>query len=108
MIMTDADYFKEFHWIVTVGVGCGLEHPLEWAVQALRTPGGTLSPEYYATMEAVMPRFLVEMYEATYNEPPLLADDVLAWSDEHFKENDMMRGFFKYLRDDIAAFIEAR
>jgi hypothetical protein len=94
----DQDYLKAFESIVTMGLVCGLTHPIEWAVNADRTPGGTLTDEYYEAMAKAIPRFLVEsfaMLTGMYREGRVTKDDVLDWVDEHYKDNELCRGYFR-------------
>lgn len=89
------EYLEDFHWIVTLGIGCGLDHLIEWAVNAWRTPGGSLGLEYYERMRHSIPRFLAELYESCPRKRPGTLEEVLSWCDEHYEQGHMCRGFFR-------------
>jgi len=87
MPFTDADqaeYHSFFHWITTSGLVCGLSHPIEWCINAVRTPGGTLSPDYYQQAERWVPHALAEFYEAVHCQPPTV-DGILEWVRHHYR-----------------------
>lgn len=104
--MSDVDeaaYNRVFRWIVTSGITCGLDHPIEWAINAWRTPGGTLSEAYYQEMRAHLPRFLVEMYQTQGpGTESATARDILQWVEGHYSD-DRFNGFFDFLTDEITA-----
>lgn len=83
-------YEKTALFIVSSGIACGLDNPIGWAVNAWRTPGGTMDDEYYDEMKRVIPRFLAEFYECVHLEPPT-ADKVRAWIEAHYKDNEYAR-----------------
>ena len=88
------EYLRTFHWIVTSGIVCGLDHPIEWAVNALRTPGATLEEDYYERMYHHLPRFLVEMFEAEHCRESESIEELRSWCDNHYPEGHLCRGFF--------------
>ena len=93
------EYFEDFRWIVLAGITCGLDHPIEWAANAWRTPGGTLSSEYYQRMQLSVPRFLIDVYEAQGpSDVPMTPDVVIGWANKHFENNEMFVGFFDIFR----------
>jgi len=95
------EYLEFYHWTVSGGLICGLDHPIEWAVNAIRTPGATFTEDYYKRANKLMPQYLYEMYAAINCGSPMSAQDVLEWCDDHYKQNKMCQGFFDYLEKDI-------
>ena len=93
--MRDKDYYRDAYFIVDCGLSCGLEHPIEWAANAWRTPGGTMSADYYVRMREVIPRFLVEMHKTMEMAEPATGAVIVAWTQAHWAENEMMQSFFK-------------
>ena len=106
----DVEYLQMFHWIVTDGLICDLTHPVEWAINAHRTPGGVLNIEYYEKLDKHLPRYLVERCEDFYCEHMESAEKVLKWCDEHYENgtNKMCLGYFEYLKPKIKEFIDNR
>lgn len=92
--MSTPTYLEDFHWIVTSGLTCGLDHPIEWAVNAVRTPGGTLSDDYYTRMRESVPRFLTEMYEAIELEEAAPWSKVQEWVNHYYQPDHPCQGFF--------------
>ena len=101
-------YLRFFHFAVTGGIICGLDHPIEWAINAYRTPGGTLSADYYRDARKHLPRFLCEMYRDLNMREPETADEVLAWCDEHYRKDHLCRGFFGFLKEEIDGYLKER
>lgn len=102
----EAPYNATFRWIVTSGITCGLDHPIEWAINAWRTPGGTLGDAYYEEMRAHLPRFLVEMYQTQGpGTESATAWDILRWVETHYSDG-RFNGFFDFLTDEIARTLE--
>jgi len=102
------DYLPWFRSIVMMGLTCGLEGPVQWAMQAHRTPGGSFLPSYYVEIEKHLPRFLSEMYEARYCAKAKTADEVLDWCNEGYEDGEFtMRGYFEFLREAIAQHLTA-
>ena len=95
------DYYKFCYFMMMTGIACGLNHPIEWAVNAHRTPGGILGEEYYRKCEEYLPKFLVDVYDSIFLRPPESADDVLKMCDDHYKNNQFCIGYFEFLRDRI-------
>ena len=108
MIKNDNDYLQFFYDTVLTGIICGLEHPIEWIVNADRIPGGTLEGDYYKWIEKHTSRFLYEMYEIYHYEPPKCAKDVLDWCDDHYKHNTMCQKYFNHLESKIQEYIDKR
>jgi len=106
--MSNEDYLKQFHWIVTSGWVCGLSHPIEWMVNALRTPGGTFSSDYYEQMENITARYLCETYEAVECSEPKDAKDILTWCDDHYPEGHLCKGFFDRFEKNINTYIQLK
>lgn len=77
-----------------------------WLIQAHRTPGGTLSDEYYKGVREYTPRYLVEMFDCMLMRTPESAEDVLKWTDNHYRKNTYCRGFFNGWEDQIQQAIE--
>jgi hypothetical protein len=95
-------YLEDVRFMMMMGVTCGLEHPLEWAAQAWRTPGATFSDEYYERMRTSIARFLIELDEARGPAPePATTESIVAWANGHFKDNEFFQGFFDFLRPNI-------
>jgi len=103
----DSAYNRFFVSAVKTGWLCGLLHPVEIAINAHRTPGGTLSEEYYRTVEKHLPRFLCEVYEDVLTRTPESAEDVLEFCDSHYHQGHLCRGYFDFLRDDIQKYVQA-
>lgn len=101
-------YLRFFHFAVTAGIICGLDHPIEWAINAYRTPGGTLSGDHYRDARKHLPRFLCEMFEDLNQKEPEGTDEVLAWCDEHYREGHLARGFFGFLRPEVDRYLEEK
>ena len=105
-------YDSAFRFIVVTGVGCGLDHPYEWALNAWRTPGGSMHPEWYEEFAPHLARFLVEITDALSQqgvEMPADAAGVLARVDQHFAGEDgkgIWQGAFAQLESQIAAALE--
>ena len=95
------EYYDFFHSVVFSGICCGLEHPLEWVLNYWRTPGATMSPDYYTQARKLIPRLLVELYEATHMKIPEDATAVLKWFNAHW-EHDMFIGIFDSMTEGIA------
>ena len=102
------DYNEAFRSIVLMGVTSGLRWPLEWAINAHRTPGATMLTSYYEELEGHLPRFLCEMYEAECLEQTTDANDILEWADHHYVEGHLARGYFGFLRDKIDEYVRDR
>lgn len=99
----EATYNRVFRWIVTSGITCGLDHPIEWAINAWRTPGGTFPDSYYVEMAAYLPRFLVEFFQAQGpGAESATAKDILQWVEAHYPDG-RFDGFFDCLADRITA-----
>lgn len=104
----DVEYLSTFHAIVAVGLTCGLEHPVGWAINAHRVPGGSLPEDYYERMERHLPRYLCEMYELLNMETPTTTRQVLDWCDSLYPEGHLMRGYFAFLTPSLVAYLAAR
>jgi len=100
------DYYKFFHFTVTLGLECGLTHPVEWAINVHRTPGGTLSSDYYKKVNRYLPRYLVEIFKCFYLRCPENADEVLKMCDDHYPEGHMCKGYFSALKSEIEKYIK--
>lgn len=99
------NYYKFFHSIVLNGIMCGLDHPVEWIINAHRTPGGTLPLDYYQKVEKYVPRFLVEIFESLFLRLPTNATEVLEMCDNHYSEGHLCRGYFNFLKTDIEEYL---
>jgi len=102
------DYYKFFHYTVTLGLGCGLDHPVEWIINAHRTPRGTLTPTYYWKVEKYVPRFLVEIFESLFMRSPDSATEVLEMCNNHYPEGHLCRGYFNFLKPNIEEYLKER
>lgn len=94
-------YLQFYHWVVSSGIACGLNHPIEWAVNAWRTPGASFDEDYYRNAREFLPRFLCEMYSDENIGFPKSADEVLKWCNDHYDKNPMCQDFFEFIRDRI-------
>lgn len=100
-------YEEFFVWTVTAGWGCGLEHPIQWCIQAWRTPGGTLSPGYYETAQVYIPRMLVEFFDATHmGSRDLAVGNVLEWTYSIYDDDHPCCRFFHGWSDRIQTAID--
>ena len=106
--MTDEEYYREFHWVVHCGFICGLVHPIEWIVNAHRTPGGTLTPEYYEKMNEITGRYLCEMYEAMNAPMPATLDNVIKWCNDYYPEEHFISNLGESFRPHISEFLESK
>jgi hypothetical protein len=97
---SDIEYLFFYHWVVSTGIVCGLEHPLEWALNALRTPGGTLSEEEQAKTRKYLPVFLVEMFEDFYQKNAESSKEILDWFRGHYKTT-IFEHYFDSFQDPI-------
>jgi len=119
------DYYKFFHSTVLGGIACGLNHPVEWIINAHRTPGGTLTPAYYWKVEKHVPRFLVEIFKSLFLRLPDSASEVLEMCDlflrlpdsasevlemcdNHYPKGHLCRGYFNFLKVDIEEYLKER
>jgi len=100
------DYYKFFHSTVLGGIACGLNHPVEWIINAHRTPGGTLTPAYYWKVEKHVPRFLVEIFKSLFLRLPDSASEVLEMCDNHYPKGHLCRGYFNFLKVDIERYLK--
>jgi len=103
--MKENKYYKFFHSTVLGGIICGIDHPIEWIINAHRTPGGNLTPEYYQEVEKYVPRFLVEIFESLFMRSPDSATEVLEMCDNHYPEGHLCRGYFNFLKPDIEKYL---
>jgi hypothetical protein len=101
-------YLRFFHFAVTGGIICGLDHPIEWAINAYRTPGFTPSPDHYRDARKHLPQFLCEMFRNLNMREPESADEVLTWCDEHYPEGHLARRYFEFLKPEITGYLERR
>lgn len=103
----DTEYLVFFHWVVTSGWICGLDHHLEFLVNAHRTPGGTLAKEYYSNIKKHTPRYLVELYEAINCAGPTNAQEVMDMCDEYYQKGHWCHRFFLPYKDSIDNYIKS-
>ena len=101
------DYYRFFHYVVTLGIASGLRHPVEWLINAHRVPGGTLAPEYYQRVEKNTPRFLTDIFDSLNFGLPNSADDILNMCDEVYPERHLCKGYFQFLKTDIEKYLES-
>lgn len=94
-------YLAFYNFIVSSGIVSKLTHPIEWAVNAYRTPGATFSKEYYIKCNKYLPRFLCEICSDYHCARPENADEVLQWCDAHYKQNSIIRNPFDLSRIGI-------
>jgi len=93
-------------WVITAGWLCGLQHPVEWAMQAWRTPGGTMGDDYYEEMKVVLPRLLCEFFEAERQQEPTV-DLVKEWMEDHYIVNDYAKEWcIRQLLPLVAKYLE--
>ena len=63
-------------------------------MNAYRTPGGSLEPEFYERMLASVPRFLCDMFYASALRDPGTAEEIIAWANKWYEKNPMAQDFF--------------
>lgn len=101
-------YLEVFHDIVTGGICCGLQYPIEWAVNAHRVPGGSLTLDYYQELDKYLPQYLYEMFMWDCCTEVKSAQEILDWCDNWYKNNTFCQGYFNYLKDDIDKYIKEK
>jgi len=104
-ISEEGEYLRFFHDVVLTGIACGLDHPIEWIINAHRAPGGSLTQECYQEVEKHTPRFLVEVFENLFMRRPNNATEVLEMCDNHYPEGHLCRGYFNFLKADIERYL---
>lgn len=102
----DFEYLRFFHEVVTMGVICGLQHPIEWAVNASRSCVNVLPEECQRYTDEHMPRFLCEMYQHCTFETATTAEEIFEWIDSCYEKNTMCKGYFLFLKEEIDKHIE--
>jgi hypothetical protein len=102
----DADYYEFFYWTVAAGVTCGLMHPVEWLINAWRTPGCTLPPEHYESCRKHTPRYLCDIFDFLNMRRAENANEVLEMCDKHYPEGHMCKGFFERTREELDRYIK--
>jgi hypothetical protein len=91
--MDDTEYYHWFHYIVTSGIGCGLIHPIEWWLNAYRTPGGTLDDGYYQKIVQVAYRYFNDMFSSIHLKDPD-AQSVREWLVSYYQEDHFFKRSF--------------
>ena len=102
----DFEYLRFFHEVVTLGVICGLQHPIEWAVSSDRSCVDVLPGECQHYTNEHMPRFLCEMYQHCTFEIATTAEEIFEWVDKCYEKNPMCKGYFLFLKEGIDKYIE--
>ena len=75
-------YYEHFHMMVTMGICCGLDHPVEWLVNYDRA----IAAPYHAIPE--IRRFVeiaaIDLYEWVHMEPPEDWEQVSKWISSYY------------------------
>jgi len=92
-------YEAFFHRVARGGVMTGLTHPVEWAI-AGRSIGRDFPAGYF-------PRFLVDMYEASFAGMPRSSAKVMAWCREHYPKDHLARGYFDDMECEVEGYLDS-
>jgi hypothetical protein len=103
--LEDCEFYQFVYDTFTCGIICGLQHPIEWAINIHRTPGVSFKPEFYQSVEKHLPRFLCLLYELFNMDPPRTAKNVLQMCDQHYQHNTFCQGYFDFLEPQIDQYI---
>lgn len=106
LIQMDKKYLTFFYNVVIGGYICGLEHPIEWIVNAHRMAGATLPDEYYTNIEKHVPQFLYEFYEISHLRKAKNSDEIFKWHNDHYKHNTFVRNYWLFLESQIQEYID--
>lgn len=98
-------YLEFFRSVVTAGLICGLDNPIEWAVNAHR--GGSLTNDF-VEVNRHMPEFLFDMFEVACLRNPKYAQEVLDFVNSRYPSQHLAHGYFDFLKPQIQAYIESK
>ena len=104
--LEDCEFYQFVYDTFTCGIICGLQHPIEWAINIHRTPGVSFKPEFYQSVEKHLPRFLCLLYELFNMDPPRTAKNVLQMCDQHYQHNTLCQRYFDFLENQINMYIK--
>lgn len=104
MKRTDPVYLQHFYSVVVGGIVCGLQHPIEWVANHLRSLG-LYPPEKTAEIEEACVLMLCEFFEFDHIRPPENGAEVVQYVNQHYHPKHLCHGMFDEWQPAFDAYI---